>query len=133
MRETPPPPRAPRPFLTFFASLACSSVVLGMLLLWDHKVLDLHNAREDVKRLDSQIAERARENDELRVEIAAAARHQLPAETVAREELHLVHPEDLVLLYPAGSLSPRKEPRPPEFGRPRAPSAAAPSPPAREP
>ncbi|MEP6767878.1 MAG: hypothetical protein ABJC61_04370 [Acidobacteriota bacterium] len=115
MREAPAPPRPPRPFLTFFVSLACSSVVLGMLLLWDHKVLDLHNAREDVKRLDVQIAERARENDELRLAIEAATRHQFPAERVAREELHLVHPEDLVLLYPAGSLSANKEPRPSDF------------------
>ncbi len=115
MREAPPPPRTPRPFLTFFASLACSSVVLGMLLLWDHKVLDLHNAREDVKRLDVQIAERAAENNELRLAIEAATRHQFPAERVAREELHLVHPEDLVLLYPPGSLSARKDPRPSDF------------------
>ncbi|MEO8189922.1 MAG: hypothetical protein ABI682_06235 [Acidobacteriota bacterium] len=115
MREAPPPPRAPRPFLTFFASLACSSVVLGLLLLWDHKVLDLHNAREDVKRLDVQLAGRAAENDELRLSIEAATRHQFPAEKVAREELHLVHPEDLVLLYPAGSLSAKKEPRQSEF------------------
>ncbi|MEP7131775.1 MAG: hypothetical protein ABI914_01335 [Acidobacteriota bacterium] len=126
MREAPPPPRAPRPFLTFFASLACSSVVLGLLLLWDHKVLDLHNAREDVKRLDVQLAGRAAENDELRLSIEAAMSHQFPAEKVAREELHLVHPEDLVLLYPAGTLSAKREPRPSEFRVPR----VAPTPPA---
>jgi len=119
MREAPPPPRTPRPFLTFFASLACSSVVLGMLLLWDHKVLDLHNAREDVKRLDAQIAERSAENEELRLAIEAATRHQFPAERVARAE-------DLVLLYPPGSLSARKETRPSDFRpvHPPAPPAA---------
>lgn len=106
MRETPAPPRQPRPFLTFFISLAGSSVILGMLLLWDHQVLELRNAHEEVKRLDLQIAERARENEALRLAIEAASRHQFPAEKVAREELHLVHPEDLVLLYPPGSVSP---------------------------
>lgn len=100
--------------------------MLGLLLLWDHKVLDLHNAREDVKRLDVQLAERAAENDELRLSIEAATRHQFPAEKVAREELHLVHPEDLVLLYPAGTLSAKKEPRPSEFRVPR----VVPTPPA---
>jgi hypothetical protein len=107
MRESPAPPRAPRPFLTFFVSLGASSVLLGMLLLWDHKVLELRNAREEVKRLDLQIAQRAEENETLRLAIEAASRHQFPAEKAAREELHLVRPDDLVLLYPAGSLSPQ--------------------------
>ena len=107
MRESPAPPRAPRPFVTFFVSLGASSVLLGMLLLWDHKVLELRNAREEVKRLDLQIAQRAEENETLRLAIEAASRHQFPAEKAAREELHLVRPDDLVLLYPAGSLSPK--------------------------
>jgi cell division protein FtsB len=105
MREAPPPPRAPRPFLTFFVSLAGSSAVLAMLLLWDHRVLELRRARDEVKQLEVQIAARGRENDELRLAIEAAKRHEFPAERVAREELHLVHPEDIVLLYPAGSLT----------------------------
>lgn len=109
MREAPPPPRAPRPFLTFFVSLAGSSAVLAMLLLWDHRVLELRRARDEVKQLEVQIAARGRENDELRLAIEAAKRHEFPAERVAREELHLVHPEDIVLLYPAGSLTERRD------------------------
>lgn len=105
MREPPAPPRAPRPMVAFFVSLAASSVLLGVLLLWDHKVLELQNARTEVRELDRQIAERASENDALRVEIEAANRHQFPAEKVAREELHLVRSDDLVLLYPPGTLT----------------------------
>jgi cell division protein FtsB len=105
MRETPAPPRAPRPFLAFFVSLAASSAVLAILLLWDHRVLELKNARTEVRDLDRQIAERTRENEELRVQIEAANRHQFPAEKVAREELHLVRADDLVLLYPPGALT----------------------------
>jgi len=129
MREAPAPPRAPRPFLTFFVSLAASSVILGVLLLWDHKVLDLRNAREEVKRLDVQIAEKARDNERLRVSIEAANRHGFPAEQVAREELHLVNPEDLVLLYPPGSLSPKTKSAPAA----PAPAPAAPALPAPKP
>jgi hypothetical protein len=106
VREAPAPPRAPRPLLAFFVSLAASSVLLAMLLLWDHKVLELKYAREEVRTLDRLISDRTRENEELRLTIEAANRHQFPAEKVAREELHLVNPEDLVLLYPPGSLSP---------------------------
>jgi len=119
MREAPPPPRAPRPFLTFFVSLAASSAVLAMLLLWDHRVLELRRARDEVKQLEVQIAARGRENDELRLGIEAAKRHEFPAERVAREELHLVHPEDIVLLYPAGSLTEGRD------GKKVAPPAAA--------
>lgn len=105
MREAPAPPRAPRPLFTFFVSLAASSAVLAILLLWDHRVLELKNARAEVRELDRQIAEWTRENEALRVEIEAANRHQFPAEKVAREELHLVRAEDLVLLYPPGALT----------------------------
>ena len=105
MREAPAPPRAPRPVLAFFVSLAASSVVLAALLLWDHRVLELKNAHAEVRELDRQIADTTRENEELRAEIEAANRHQFPAEKVAREELHLVRPDDLVLLYPPGALT----------------------------
>ena len=85
--------------------------MLALLLLWDHRVLELKNAREEVRTLDRQIAERTRENDELKIAIEAASRHEFPAEKVAREELHLVRSDDLVLLYPAGSLTaPEKKP-----------------------
>jgi heme exporter protein D len=111
MREAPPPPRAPRPVLAFFISLAASSALLALLLLWDHKVLELKNARQEVRDLDAQIADRTRENDQLKLAIEAANRHEFPAEKVAREELHLVQGDDLVLLYPAGSLTaPEKKP-----------------------
>ena len=105
MREAPPPPKAPRPFLSFLISLAASSAILAMLLLWDHRVLELKRARVEVQDLDAKIAERTRENEELRLQIDAAKKHEFPAEKVAREELHLVNPEDLVLLYPPGSRS----------------------------
>ncbi|MEO8431673.1 MAG: hypothetical protein ABI592_09215 [Acidobacteriota bacterium] len=104
----------PRPFLSFFVSLAASSVILGLLLLWDRRVLELRNAREEVRQLDFQIADRTRENDALRLEIEAANRHGFPAERVAREELHLVQPQDIVLLYPNGSLSGKPAPARPK-------------------
>ncbi len=55
--------------------------------------------------LDRQIGERRAANENLRAAIEAAQKHEFPAEQVAREELHLVGPDDVVLLYPAGSLT----------------------------
>jgi len=134
MREPPRPPRTPRPIAAFFLSLLVSSLALGVLLLYDGRVLELKKARAEIRQLDEQIAGRRRENDELRAAIGAANRHELPAEKVAREELHLVHPEDVVLLYPAGSLSPAEQSKGEKAPRPTAgtPSPTpSPSPPPR--
>jgi len=98
-------PREPKPFKTFFISLAVSAILLGALLTTDGRVLELRKAKADVKELDRKIAEERREKERLTSAIDAANREEFPAEKVAREELNLVHPEDLVLLYPSGSLS----------------------------
>jgi cell division protein FtsB len=97
--------RGPRPMTAFLVSLAISSVLMGVLLLSDRRVLELRRARTEVQTLDRQITERRKENAALKAEIESANRHEFPAERVAREELHLVQPEDVVLLYPEGSLT----------------------------
>lgn len=98
-------PRGPRPMTAFLVSLAVSSVLMGFLLLSDRRVLELRRARNEVQALDRQIAEKRRENENLRDAIDAASKHELPAERVAREELHLVSSDDVVLLYPPGTLT----------------------------
>ena len=98
-------PRGPRPIKAFAVSLAISSVLMGFLLLSDRRVLELRRARMEVEMLDRQIAQRRKENDQLRDGIEAATKHELPAERVAREELNLVAPDDVVLLYPPGTLT----------------------------
>lgn len=98
-------PRGPRPMTAFLVSLAISSVLMGVLLLSDRRVLELRRARTEVRTLDRQIADRRKENETLKASIEAASKHELPAERVAREELHLVAPDEVVLLYPAGSLT----------------------------
>ncbi len=108
MRQPAPPPRNPQPLATFFVSLGVSAVLLGLFLLYDGRLLELKKAKADIRQLDKQIAGRKRENGQLRGAITAANRGEFPAEKAAREELHLVHPEDIVLLYPPGTLSPKK-------------------------
>lgn len=105
MKEEADAPRGPRPMAAFLVSLGVSSVLMGVLLLSDRRVLELRRARREVSTLDRQIAERRQENAELKAAIEAANRHEFPAEKVAREELHLVQPDDVVLFYPPGSLT----------------------------
>ena len=97
--------RGPRPMFAFLVSLGISSVLMGVLLFSDRRVLELRRARTEVKTLDRDIAAKKDENERLREAIEAAHRHEFPAEKVAREEMHLVQPDDVVLLYPEGSLT----------------------------
>ena len=120
--RTVKPPKNPRPVAAFFLSLAASAAVLGIVLLYDGRALELKKARAEIRQLDGQIAHRQKENAQLRAAIASARRGELPAEKAAREELHLVHPEDVVLLYPPGTLAPAK---PTPAAPPVAPSPAA--------
>jgi cell division protein FtsB len=97
--------RGPRPLKAFLVSLSLSAVALVLLLLSDQRVLELRRARADIRRLETEIAEKTREQEALRASIAAAEKDSFPAEKVAREELNLVDPGDLVLLFPEGSLT----------------------------
>jgi cell division protein FtsB len=98
----------PRPMVAFFISLGCSAVLLSLLLVTDRRVLQLNRARSEVRQLDTQIVDARRENERLKAEIESARRHEFPAEKAAREELNLVSPGDVVLLYPEGTLAPPK-------------------------
>jgi len=101
----PAPRREPRPLRAFFVSLGISAGLLGVLLLFDGRVMELRKAKAEVRDLDRRIAEEQKENARLTAAIEAANKEEFPAENVAREELNLVHPEDIVLLYPEGSLT----------------------------
>ena len=104
----PAPRREPRPLRAFFVSLGISAGLLGVLLLFDGRVMELRKAKAEVRDLDRRIAEEQKENARLTAAIEAANKEEFPAEKVAREELNLVHPEDVVLLYPEGSLTKEK-------------------------
>jgi hypothetical protein len=119
--------REPRPLAAFFISLAVSALLLGGLLASDRRVMELRKAKVELKEMDRKIADVRADNARLQAAIEAANREEFPAEKVAREELNLVEPEDLVLLYPPGSLSGEKPtPAPTPGTRPTttAPSAA---------
>jgi len=80
--------------------------------------MELRRAKAEVRELDDRIAEEQKENERLNAAIEAANKEEFPAEKVAREELNLVHPEDVVLLYPEGILT-KEKPTPTREKRPK--------------
>ncbi len=120
------PRREPRPLAAFFVSLGVSALLLGGLLIADGRVIELRRAKAELRELDRKIEAEKKENARLNAAIEAANREEFPAEKVAREELNLVHPEDVVLLYPPGSLT-REKPTPPA-GAAGKPAPVTPSP-----
>jgi hypothetical protein len=95
----------------FFVSRGVSAILLGKVLATDGRVLELRKAKAEVRELNRKIADEKKENARLVAAIQAADKEEFPAEKVAREELNLVHPEDVVLLYPDGSLT-KNQPTP---------------------
>jgi cell division protein FtsB len=128
VRKPAKPKREPRPLAAFFVSLAVSALLLGGLLATDRRVMELRRAKVELKELDVRIAEARAESVRLTAAIEAANREEFPAEKVAREELNLVHPDDLVLLYPPGSVSGDKpSPAPTRFLRKTVTAVPSPS------
>jgi cell division protein FtsB len=112
-------PPGPRPFTAFLISLGVSTVLLCLLLFSDRRVFELAGAHARIHQLDVEIAAKERENRELQSQVEAARRHEFPAERVAREELQLVGPSDLVILYPPGTLTAKPTPARPSAAPPR--------------
>jgi cell division protein FtsB len=113
------PPKGPRPITAFLISFGISAVLLGVMLFSDRRVFELADARAKIRQLDAEIAHKEREHEELAAQVAAATQHEFPAERIAREELQLVSPADLVLLYPPGTLTRKPTPAPPSAAPPR--------------
>ncbi len=109
----------PRPFTAFLISLCVSTVLLCILFFSDRRVFELAGAHARIRQLDAEIAAKERENRELESLVEAARRHEFPAERVAREELQLVGPADLVILYPPGTLTAKPTPARPSAAPPR--------------
>jgi cell division protein FtsB len=115
--SAPQAARGMRPVAAFFISLAASLVLLGALFASDRRVFELKKARAEVIELDRQIETFKAENEELKAANEAARKHEFPAEKLAREELNLVAPGDVVLLYPKGTLTPKTAPSAPQIKR----------------
>jgi len=91
---------APRPARAFLASLLVSSLGLGVVMVGDRGTAQWRQAREEARRLHSEISRLEATNASLARRIADAEKNSFELEKNARENLGLVRPDEIVVVLP---------------------------------
>jgi cell division protein FtsB len=84
------------------ASLVLSVLLSGFFFLGDRGLWDLRRQRARLSVLQSDVSSLHDENTRLEEEVARLRNDPAAAEKIAREELNLVRPGDVVLVLPKG-------------------------------
>ena len=91
---------APNPAKAFFVSLLCSSLGLGLLLLGDRGSSAWRRAQEESRALKGEIASLEKQNALLSARVRNAEQTTQELESIAREKLGLVKPDEVVFVLP---------------------------------
>ena len=120
VRETEPSPRRPRtdhgqeapaarpegrhlnPASYVFVSLLLSALFFGIFLVSDRGLLQVRKQRLQLAKAREDVAELEAGNRKLEAEVAALKSDPRAVEKVAREQLNLVKPGEVVLVLPDG-------------------------------
>lgn len=91
-----------RPGVALIFSLGASAALFAFFLLSDKGLLQERRHRQRVAELQTEVAALFQENEKLEGEVTSLRTDPAAAEKVAREELNLVRPGDVVLILPKG-------------------------------
>ena len=83
-------------------SILFSMVLFVFFLVSDHGFIEVGRHRRSLAKAQSEVSELAAENERLEKEVLALKTDPRAAEKIAREDLNLVEPDDVVLLLPQG-------------------------------
>jgi cell division protein FtsB len=83
-------------------SALLSALVFGIFLVSDRGLLQVRKQRVQLARAQDEVAQLEAGNKRLEAEVAALKSDPNALEKVAREELNLVKPGDVVLILPDG-------------------------------
>lgn len=114
MRSSPPPPRSPRysrsgtsqvesSFKRKALNLALFLILVASILnalFGDRGFIELLKARQELQILEQEIAEIKANNQQILEEIRALKTSPFAVERLAREQLGMVKPDEIVLLTP---------------------------------
>jgi cell division protein FtsB len=107
-----PDGRHVKPTSYFLVSLLFSGLVFGFFLVSEKGLLQVRRQRQQLVRIQAEVAALDAENRKLEAEVAALKTDPRAAEKVAREKLNLVRPGEIVVMLPAGWKTRVKPPAP---------------------
>ena len=94
--------RAVKPVSYVLVSVLFSALLFGIFLVTDHGFLKVRRQRVELARMQAEVSSIAAENERLEEEVKALATDPKASERIAREDLGLVKPDDVVLRLPKG-------------------------------
>lgn len=97
-----PEPAAVRPASYFLVSLVFSALLFVLFFVGDRGFLQARRQRVELRSAQEEVARIDAENRKLEVEVNALKNDPRALEKVAREKLHLVRPDDVVIVLPDG-------------------------------
>jgi cell division protein FtsB len=83
-------------------SLLLSALFFAIFLVSDRGLLQLSKQRRQIARAREEVAQLEADNKRLEAEVAALRTDPRAVEKIAREELNLVKPGEIVILLPDG-------------------------------
>lgn len=79
----------------------CLTFILFFTVFGERGLLRIYEMRQEKKRIDAKVADLRIENDKLRVEIAALHNDRYYLERIARKDLGLVKPNEVIYQFPS--------------------------------
>ena len=91
-----------RPISYLVVSLLFSALLFAIFLVSDHGFIEVGRQRKRLASLQADVSRLAAENEALEKDVAALQKDPKAVERIAREELDLVKPDEIVLVLPGG-------------------------------
>lgn len=97
-----PEGRRVRPASVVVVSMLLSALVFGIFLVSDRGLLQVRKQRRQLAKAREEVAQLETDNKRLEAEVLALKNDPRSLEKIAREELNLVRPGEVVLVLPDG-------------------------------
>ncbi len=85
---------------TYLIPAGCLAFILFFTVFGERGLLRIYEMRQEKTRIDGKVSELKSENDKLRTEIAALHNDRYHLERIARKDLGLVKPNEIIYQFP---------------------------------
>ncbi|MGB4600613.1 MAG: septum formation initiator family protein [Trichlorobacter sp.] len=85
---------------TYLIPAGCLAFILFFTVFGERGLLRIYEMRQEKTRINGKVSELKSENDKLRTEIAALHNDRYHLERIARKDLGLVKPNEIIYQFP---------------------------------